>query len=454
MQVKEVEELLGITRANIRFYEKEGLLNPKRSENGYRSYTQEDVQCLKKIILFRKLGFSIPDIRQILHNEVKPSVAVRENIAHLESQMQELNGALMLCRTMEQDEKIDDEFDLERYWGLMEEREEQGGQFSQYLKDYAEFERNRFFGMWRTVFFADLEKLGITDKGLKVFAIAMLGICCIRGLAWKYLWHYGSFLSGFLYPFVLFGIITVLTLPLFLLNKWYADRELSGKEQGKKISIHKMLPFLLLYFVLMLIGMPLFVERVIYDTVYQGKNYIITGNPYILYVMAGMYLFAVFPWLYGEEGVFDGMRAQIPAEIRKKVLVFAAGMYLLCLIIYGAWFYCVTEEGIEVRRFFWSKEYVWEDTAFCQLKAGGDGTLRYIVVMRDGRQFKLLGGTSSSQLDEVRYPEGEEDFLIELSAKLSAQDVPLLVEDWDGLYEKLTDYWDEAAVRIREAAGE
>ena len=36
MKINDVEQILGITKANIRFYEKEGLLNPSRNENGYR----------------------------------------------------------------------------------------------------------------------------------------------------------------------------------------------------------------------------------------------------------------------------------------------------------------------------------------------------------------------------------------------------------------------------------
>ncbi|MDD6201101.1 MAG: MerR family transcriptional regulator, partial [Firmicutes bacterium] len=39
MKIKEVEALAGIPKKNIRFYEEQGLLLPKRdSENGYRDY--------------------------------------------------------------------------------------------------------------------------------------------------------------------------------------------------------------------------------------------------------------------------------------------------------------------------------------------------------------------------------------------------------------------------------
>ena len=55
MNIAEAERRTGLTRANIRFYEKEGLLKPTRGENGYRDYTEDNVQTLRKIMLLRRL---------------------------------------------------------------------------------------------------------------------------------------------------------------------------------------------------------------------------------------------------------------------------------------------------------------------------------------------------------------------------------------------------------------
>ena len=56
MKINEAEQLLGITKANIRFYEKEGLLSPSRNESGYREYSETDIRQLKQIVILRKLG--------------------------------------------------------------------------------------------------------------------------------------------------------------------------------------------------------------------------------------------------------------------------------------------------------------------------------------------------------------------------------------------------------------
>ena len=83
MTIKEVEQYLEVPRATVRFYEKEGLITPERGGNGYRDYSDADVEKLRKIIVFRKLGMSLPDIEDVLDG-VKPlSQAVAENIVTL-----------------------------------------------------------------------------------------------------------------------------------------------------------------------------------------------------------------------------------------------------------------------------------------------------------------------------------------------------------------------------------
>jgi DNA-binding transcriptional MerR regulator len=141
MIIKEVEQSLGVPRATVRFYEKEGLLSPSRSENGYREYSEEDVVLLKKIIIFRKLGFSVSDIVAVL-NRAKPMSEVLEcNIENLTRQLQELQGAMMLCRKMQENGEQIETFDAEKYWNLVEEEERAGNRFLEIVKDVAEFEK-------------------------------------------------------------------------------------------------------------------------------------------------------------------------------------------------------------------------------------------------------------------------------------------------------------------------
>lgn len=65
--IREVAELFNITTNKVRFYEKKGLLNPLRDvDNEYRKFNHEDIMKLQSILLYRSIGLSIKDIRDIL----------------------------------------------------------------------------------------------------------------------------------------------------------------------------------------------------------------------------------------------------------------------------------------------------------------------------------------------------------------------------------------------------
>ena len=71
MTIKEVEKPTGLSRSNVRFYEKEKLIVPVGNErNGYRDYSNSDIENLKKIAYLRTLGISIEDIRSIISENV------------------------------------------------------------------------------------------------------------------------------------------------------------------------------------------------------------------------------------------------------------------------------------------------------------------------------------------------------------------------------------------------
>lgn len=100
MNIKEIEERSGLTRANIRYYEQEGLLAPARRENKYRDYSEEDLETLLRIALLRSLGFSLEEIRRLQSGEADFASAMRERSAALESEGQRLLAARNVCDTI------------------------------------------------------------------------------------------------------------------------------------------------------------------------------------------------------------------------------------------------------------------------------------------------------------------------------------------------------------------
>lgn len=137
MKINEAEQRLGITKANIRFYEKEGLLAPRRDESGYRDYSEDDIVRLKQIVILRKLGIPVQQIADILDGALPLQDALEDNIASLNAQIDALNGALALSRQIHsENEEI---LDVERYWTLIQSQEAQGLRFQALLDDYLTF---------------------------------------------------------------------------------------------------------------------------------------------------------------------------------------------------------------------------------------------------------------------------------------------------------------------------
>lgn len=142
MTIKEVEQYLEVPRATVRFYEKEGLITPERGGNGYRDYSDADVEKLRTIIVFRKLGMSLPDIEDVLDG-VKPlSQAVAENIVTLEKQIEELKGALFVCHKLQEEKEEMETFEVEKYWNVIAEEEKKGNHFLDIAKDMVHFEKS------------------------------------------------------------------------------------------------------------------------------------------------------------------------------------------------------------------------------------------------------------------------------------------------------------------------
>lgn len=63
MQIKEAAERLGITERMLRHYEKAGLMEARRSENGYRSYGEGDLRRAGRIRDLIATGFSTREVR-------------------------------------------------------------------------------------------------------------------------------------------------------------------------------------------------------------------------------------------------------------------------------------------------------------------------------------------------------------------------------------------------------
>lgn len=100
MTIKELEQAVGMTRANIRFYEQEGLISPRREENGYRDYSQADVETLERIKLLRRLQLGLEEIRALQNGESALSDVLAEQLKKLETDQAALDRAREVCQRL------------------------------------------------------------------------------------------------------------------------------------------------------------------------------------------------------------------------------------------------------------------------------------------------------------------------------------------------------------------
>lgn len=124
MTIKDLEERTGLSRANIRFYEKEGLLSPLRRENGYREYTEEEVQTLQRIKLLRSLQFSIEEIRALQDKSCSLPEIMTVHLQKLEQSRKELEQVEKLCRAIQRDQVEFEKLNAVYYWKKLSEKSE------------------------------------------------------------------------------------------------------------------------------------------------------------------------------------------------------------------------------------------------------------------------------------------------------------------------------------------
>lgn len=66
MRIKELSERTGVSARLLRYYEQQGLLTPRREENGYRDYDESLVATVKQIRDLLGVGLTTDIIRDVL----------------------------------------------------------------------------------------------------------------------------------------------------------------------------------------------------------------------------------------------------------------------------------------------------------------------------------------------------------------------------------------------------
>ena len=69
MRINEVVKITGVSARTLQYYDEIGLLIPQKLDNGYRDYTEENLEKLQKILFYRFLKFKLNDIKELLEGD-------------------------------------------------------------------------------------------------------------------------------------------------------------------------------------------------------------------------------------------------------------------------------------------------------------------------------------------------------------------------------------------------
>lgn len=131
MKINELEDLLGVSGATVRYYEEQGLVTPSRSENGYRDYTDEEVQLFQKIIILRKLGIGVAEIRDLIEHKADLHEVLEHNVERLRIQQTEIASAIEMCEELDADAADFAVIASPKYLKSIYEAEQEGTRFAE-----------------------------------------------------------------------------------------------------------------------------------------------------------------------------------------------------------------------------------------------------------------------------------------------------------------------------------
>lgn len=149
MNIKQASKQSGVSAPNIRFYEKEGLLNPARLPgNDYRDYTEQDIRTLRFIRMLRMLDVPLPTIKAVLRGEQPLQQALQAQQTVLEQQAAHLAAAMQFCADLARQRPQAETLDVDACLTRMEKPAVQGAFCSGWLQDYrtlAQVQHQRHF---------------------------------------------------------------------------------------------------------------------------------------------------------------------------------------------------------------------------------------------------------------------------------------------------------------------
>lgn len=102
-RIEEVCRLSGVSRRTLQYYDNEGILSVKRSEENYRLYDETAMARLWEILWYNEMGFELKEIKNILTvTQKEKNNYLNEKIQIIEGKIQDLEKQIKFIRYIEQ----------------------------------------------------------------------------------------------------------------------------------------------------------------------------------------------------------------------------------------------------------------------------------------------------------------------------------------------------------------
>lgn len=136
MNAKQAEQITGISRRNLRFYEDQGLITPQRNpENDYRDYSEKDIEDLKIIRMLRMLDTPLEDISSFLHNQMTIEELSKLQENRLKEKQKEVEMSIRFCKKLQSTSELNAEY-IDNLLEQMDKPEIKENLFDSWKKDY------------------------------------------------------------------------------------------------------------------------------------------------------------------------------------------------------------------------------------------------------------------------------------------------------------------------------
>lgn len=117
MFINEVENIVGLSKKSIRYYEQVGLITPTRNkENDYRIYSKEDIKKLRIIKFLRELNVPIKELKDLNNGKISLKECMEDRIKKIEVEEENYQKIKHMCNEIIQNNASYNSIDITKYF--------------------------------------------------------------------------------------------------------------------------------------------------------------------------------------------------------------------------------------------------------------------------------------------------------------------------------------------------